>query len=262
MATKIEWADRTWNLVTGCTPVSTGCQNCWAKSMAERMKGKYGYPEDEPFAVTVHRDRAKEPFKWKKGQRVFVSSMGDLFHEDVPPEVQGWVYGVAKQLPQHTFLLLTKRPENMLRLESCVKLHGALDNLWFGTSIENQATADERIRWLLQLHAIAEGIHTWVNYEPALGPICLSPYFPTLQVLEGGQTRRRPGIEWVAAGCESGKARRQADPAWFKAVKNDCVKAGIPFFLKQMDVEGKIYHTPPLDGGRWVQLPEEKKEEK
>ena len=111
--TKIEWAEAAWNPVTGCTPVSAGCANCYARRMAQRLRGRCGYPADEPFRVTLRPDRLDEPLHWHKPRRVFVCSMGDLFHPDVPDEFIDQVFAAMALCPQHTFLVLTKRPEGM-----------------------------------------------------------------------------------------------------------------------------------------------------
>src|SRR5690606_21334656 len=129
--TRIEWADAVWNPITGCTPISEGCENCYARRMAKRLRGRYGYPKDDPFKVTLHPDKLSEPLKWKKPRRIFVCSMGDLFHEDVPFDYITKVFDVmcawrwpnkeAERLgdeslledPGHTFMILTKRPERV-----------------------------------------------------------------------------------------------------------------------------------------------------
>ncbi len=116
MPSKIEWTDETWNPVTGCTPISPGCDHCYAERMAKRLAGRYGYPKDEPFKVTCHEDKMNEPFGWKKPKRVFVCSMGDLFHPDVEPWQQYRIFKNAYDLRnRHTFIFLTKRPIRMLR---------------------------------------------------------------------------------------------------------------------------------------------------
>ena len=185
--TKIEWADAVWNPVTGCTPISEGCQNCYAERMATRLKGRYGYPEDEPFKVTLHPEKLKEPLKWKKPRRVFVCSMGDLFHEQVPDGYIAKVWEVMSNASQHTFLVLTKRPQRMedflARLgwythdrevnpaEAVLDEGGkyTLKNVWLGVTAENQQRADERIPILLQIPAALR----FVSIEPMLGPVVI-----------------------------------------------------------------------------------------
>ncbi len=174
MPTKIPWATETWSPITGCTPVSPGCANCYAAKMAKRLRGRFGYPQDEPFRVTFHPDRLDQPLRWQKPRRIFVVSMGDLFHEDVSRDWLTKVFQTICYAEQHTFLALTKRPLWMIDF-----LHYAqgglpfqapvwpLPNLWLGTSVENQATADERIPYLLRCPAAVR----YVSYEPALGPV-------------------------------------------------------------------------------------------
>lgn len=185
--TKIEWTEYSWNPVTGCTPASEGCQNCYAKRMATRLKGRYGYPEDEPFKVTLHPEKLKEPLKWKKPRRVFVCSMGDLFHEQVPDEYIAKVWEVMSNASQHTFLVLTKRPQRMkdflarlgwyihdrdgYPMEAVLDEGGkyTLKNVWLGVTAENQQRADERIPILLQIPAAVR----FVSIEPMLGPVVI-----------------------------------------------------------------------------------------
>lgn len=203
--TKIEWADATWNPVTGCTKISPACDNCYAERMAKRLAGRVGYPKDEPFRVTLHPDRLDQPLKWKKPKRIFVVSMGDLFHENVPESYIAAIFAVAAAAPQHTFMVLTKRPKRMAAwfqwlsaeyngpcdqnavLQTCFGEYGWADqfddavasmldaawplpNVWLGVTAEDQQRADERIPWLLKCPAAVR----FVSAEPLLGPIDLS----------------------------------------------------------------------------------------
>ena len=196
MPTKIEWAEETWNPITGCTPISPGCANCYAERMSKRLAGRCGYPADEPFRVTVHPDRLNQPFKWRKPRRVFVCSMGDLFHPDVPFEFIDRVFSIMALCPQHTFLVLTKRPDRMREYLTIVKPENAgqdwrrqlyfasgkdqrladgccfrwpLPNVRLGVTAENQEQADKRIPILLQIPAAVR----FVSVEPMLGPVDL-----------------------------------------------------------------------------------------
>ena len=173
--TGIEWCDATWSPVTGCSPISTGCQNCWARKVSKRLRGRFGYPQDEPFRVTFHPDRLEQPQHWKKPRRIFVCSMGDLFHEDVKTEWIEEILRIGAVTPRHTFQFLTKRPERMrdilLEMEDRDGFYGH-SNLWFGTSVENQATADERIPYLLRCPAAVR----YVSLEPLLSAIDIRPY--------------------------------------------------------------------------------------
>jgi protein gp37 len=177
MSTKIEWAEETWNPVTGCTPISEGCQNCYAKRMANRLKGRCGYDADNPFKVTLHPERLDQPLCWKKPRKIFVCSMGDMFHEDVSGDFLYEIWGIMAQCPQHIFMVLTKRPEIMRAWYNDVFLRvnplyrkNPLPNIWLGVTAENQARADERIPVLLQIPAAKR----FVSIEPMLGPIDLS----------------------------------------------------------------------------------------
>lgn len=191
--TSIEWAEKVWNPVTGCTKASKGCRNCYAERMSKRLAGRAGYPEDG-FKVTLHPDKLDEPLRWKKPARVFVCSMGDLFHKDVSDEWIDSILCLMLRAQQHIFLLLTKRPERMAAYFNDIRnntggafarlftqysyasVHGymlalrrgeAFPNLYLGVSIEDQKTADERIPILLQVPAAKR----FVSYEPALGPV-------------------------------------------------------------------------------------------
>lgn len=183
--TSISWAEKPWNPVTGCTPISEGCANCYAKRMAQRLRGRCGYPEDEPFKVTLHPDRLGEPLRMRKPSRIFVCSMSDLFHEDVPDAFINQVFAVMAMRPEHRFMVLTKRPERMKRYsEAQAQLfpHGMLTasgnipwplpNVWLGVTTENQARADERIPILLQVPAAVR----FVSCEPLLGPVDIESY--------------------------------------------------------------------------------------
>lgn len=194
--TKIEWADKVWNPITGCTPVSSGCANCYARRMANRLKGRYGYPKDEPFRVTFHLDRLNEPLRWKRPSRIFVCSMGDLFHENIKPEWIDAIWEVMAACHQHTFMVLTKRPQNIEKLLygvteecGCRELGGGdyLPNVWIGVSCEDQKTADERIPILLQIPAAKR----WVSVEPLLSSVDLLKWLPEKG---GGYDKQRSDV--------------------------------------------------------------------
>lgn len=181
--TKIEWADVTWNPITGCTPISPGCTNCYAKRMAKRLAGRCGYPGDEPFRVTLHPERLDEPLKWKKPRRVFVCSMGELFHEDVPTWMRFEVLDIVLLIKQHTFLILTKRPANMKEFfewyySKAGRTTETIKNLWLGVTAESQEMADERIPLLLQTPAAVR----FVSVEPILGPLDLCKWLFNLRI--------------------------------------------------------------------------------
>ena len=149
MSTKIGWCDETWNAITGCHKISPACDNCYAEKMAKRLGGRFGYPKDNPFQVTFHPDKLEEPFKWKKPRKIFVTSMGDLFHEDVQ---DSWLDLVFQTMVQchpmgHKFLLLTKRPENILNNPNTMRLlqqNLHRNFIWVGVTVENQAMAEQK----------------------------------------------------------------------------------------------------------------------
>lgn len=251
---KIEWTDATWSPVTGCTPISAGCQNCYAARMAKRLAGRCGYPADEPFRVTFHPERLDEPLHWRKPRRVFVVSMGDLFHKDVP---FGWtthVFDAIRDCQKHTFQILTKRPE---RMEEFFNGRGGWRygpppyNVWLGVTVENQDTADERIPLLLRCPAKVR----FLSCEPLLGPVAIRvtrhhdhpsgdptlwwetydyPLSGFCSTKQGGWTDPNyPRIHWVIAGGESGPNARPSHPDWFRSLRDQCAAAGVPYFFKQ-----------------------------
>lgn len=266
--TQIEWADAVWNPVTGCTPISEGCEHCYARRMAYRLRGRYGYPEDNPFCVTLHPERLGEPRKISgDGKRIFVCSMGDLFHPSVPDEFIARVWAVMQLEVRHYFIVLTKRPERLLeiypRLQELMEIHAEdslkqaapctygpwpLPNVWIGVTAENQQRADERIPILLQIPA---AVH-WVSCEPLLGPIDLSPWLKdwscpvcsgTGVVRFGMATKRCPKqchrswkegcqLHWVICGGETGPNARPMHPDWVRSLRDQCQAASVPFFFK------------------------------
>lgn len=296
--TRIEWTEYSWNPITGCTPISEGCQNCYAQRMAKRLAGRCGYPADDPFRVTLHPDKLNEPLKWKKPRRVFVCSMSDLFHEDVPFEFIDYMFAVMGRSQQHTFLLLTKRPERMREylqagryqeiLHIAYKLNfrpeglgKGIDNpndmrwwpnVWLGVTAENQQRADERIPILLQIPAAVR----FVSVEPMLGPVDLSKWLGGTWYCETCECTVDPefvpfseihypcenyldfipGIDWVICGSESGPNHRKTKIEWIRDLREQCISANVPFFLKQMEINGRMVKMPELDGKIWDQFPE------
>jgi len=198
--------------------------------MAKRLRGRYGYPADEPFRVTLHPERLEEPLHWKNPQRVFVVSMGDLFHDDVQRDDILRVWMTMARCPQHTFLVLTKRAERMQRLLS---EWWPLPNVLVGVTAENQAAADERIPLLLQTPAAKR----FVSCEPLLGPIDVAPWLSrSSQAGPDGQFSDRLGhhgcLHWVIAGGETGPGARPMHPDWARSLCDQSQVAGVPFFFK------------------------------
>lgn len=241
MGTDIEWCDETWNPITGCTPISEGCRNCFAKRFAGgRLRGRYGYPAKEPFRVTFHPNRVDDPLKWKKPRRVFVESMGDPFHKDVP---LGWldeIHAVIERCEWHTFMILTKRPERMNKYyEYYYKHKNYLPNLWLGVSVENQLQAS-RITWFIDTPIEIR----FVSVEPMLGPVDIIPWIEaTYCSLDSYRPVATPGINWlswVICGAETGPGARYMDPAWARDLRDQCKAAGVPFFFKKMSGKAPI----------------------
>ena len=226
MPTKIEWASESWNPVTGCTPISEGCRNCYAKRMANRLRGRYGYPADDPFKVTFHPDRLNQPLRWEKPRRIFVVSMGDLFHEDVKYKWIDAIWSRIAKCPQHTFMVLTKRPERMAEFVSEIGIfnYDVLPNLWLGITCENQQAADKRMPIFLQIPA---AVH-FVSLEPLLGDIDLG-----IDIGQGVGDLAIDKLSWCIIGGESGPGARPMHPDWARSVRDQCQSAGVPFFFKQ-----------------------------
>jgi len=244
--TKIEWAQKVWNPITGCSPCAIGCVNCYAKRMARRLAGRYGYPADEPFRVTLHPERLDEPSHWKKPRRVFGCSMGDLFHADVPDTYIKAVFDHAAAT-RHTFLFLTKRPERMASVVARWRKSDDMPpNLWFGISCSTQADLDRNVPHLLRCQAAVR----FLSLEPLLRAIDLCRFIPSWASLLG--------LDWVIAGCESGPKHRHVSLDAFCWLRDQCEAASVPFFLKQAEINGKIMKMPALDGKVWDQLPEVK----
>lgn len=308
--TTIEWCDTSWSAVTGCSPVSEGCERCWAQAYLRRFK--------RGTEVRFHPDKLEQPLRWKKPRVIAVCLMGDLFHEDVPFEFIDKVFAVMVACPQHFFLVLTKRPQRTAEylrsieerpeerdgydcsgyslaprigrlagdIESnrrngfppfdgpgCVlsdRCRLPIKNVGFGVSVENQARCDERILLLLKTPAAMR----FVSLEPLLGPVKL---FGS-QMLELGAAEavtrldcgypscsgvssnpfmiRRDLIHWVIVGAESGPGARPMNLDWVRDIRDQCVEAGVSFFLKQTMLNGKRVSLPELDGRQWAEIPD------
>lgn len=258
---KIEWTDATWNPVTGCTRVSEGCRNCYIeRTPAFRIAGRKF--EHGSTGVQLHPDRLGQPLKWKRSRRIFVNSLSDLFHEDVPDDFILECLTVMAIAKHHTFQVLTKRPHRMLELVSkwCAEdiylyWHAfsgepreidswPLPNVWLGVSIENQETANERIPLLLQTPAAKR----FISAEPLLGPVELSGFVPSCACYENGEPHwdkptwqglftkticDGPQLDWVIVGGESGPGARPMHPDWARSIRDQCQAGGVPFFFKQ-----------------------------
>ena len=229
----IEWTDATWNPVTGCTKVSPGCAHCYAEKITLRFR------RGGPFlpgksSIKLHSDRLRLPFSWRSSRRVFVNSMSDLFHEDIPFSFMLKIFDVMGKTPRHVFQILTKRHEILAELSGSLTWHS---NIWMGVSVENQHWADRRIPKLLDIPAAVK----FLSVEPLLKPVEISSYLP--------------GIDWVIVGGESGHRARPMQVEWARKVRDDCVSAGVPFFFKQWGGRTSKSGGRVLDGRVWDEMP-------
>jgi len=238
----IEWTEATWNPTTGCRKVSPGCDHCYAAKLAKRLKamGSPRYQRDGPdgpgFGLTLHLDKLEEPTRWRKPHRVFVNSMSDLFHRDVPSMFIGAVFETMAQCPQHTFQILTKRPKRMqAEVRRIVEARGILANVWLGVSIEN-----DEFMWRADWLRATPGAVRFLSIEPLLGPV------PSLSL---------DTIDWVIVGGESGVDARPPRTAWIRAIRDRCVGASVPFFFKQWGGRTPRAGGNELDGRTWLQYP-------
>ena len=237
----IEWTEVTWNPVTGCDRVSTGCDSCYALALAGRLKamGLEKYQRDgDPrtsgpgFGVTVHPAALNEPYRWRNPRVVFVNSMSDLFHAKVPLAFVRDVFAVIADTPHHTYQILTKRSTRLRRIAERLEWPR---NLWMGVSVENAEMAS-RIDDLRQVPAAVR----FLSCEPLLGP------------LDGINL---DGISWVIAGGESGPQYRPMELSWARGVRDACQQAGVPFFFKQWGGRTPKALGRELDGRRWDEMP-------
>ncbi len=223
---KIEWTEATWNPVTGCDKVSQGCKNCYAERFAERWRGIPGHHFEQGFDVRLFPERLAIPLQWKRPRRIFVNSMSDLFHEKVPDEFIAQVFATMRTASQHTFQVLTKRPERMAAWREWPR------NVWMGVSIESQDVAS-RADYLDKIQARVR----FVSAEPLLGPLNLRPWLNTRIV------------NWVIAGGESGPEARPMDPIWASDLIVQCAQVEVPFFMKQLggriNKRGAMSDFPP-----------------
>lgn len=214
---KIEWTEATWNPVTGCTKISAGCANCYAKTMAIRLR-HMGHPlYTNGFDVTVQPDHVfDKPYSWRKARRVFVCSMGDLFHKDVPYHAIRKAFDVMINTSRHTYYLLTKRPDRMAQAYWDIVKAEAYDHIWYGTTVENH---DAMIQRLPALGEISSP-NLFVSCEPLLGPVALNGWTNLLS--------------WIIVGGENGgRGSRPMHPSWATDLRNQAIDELIPFFFKQ-----------------------------
>jgi protein gp37 len=260
---------KTWPLAEGCTKVSAGCLNCCAERVFNRW-----HPGVDFSQLRFKPGHLEDPFYWKKPQRILVDFMYDLFHPNMPDKFIAKVFAICKLAYWHTFLILTKRPARMNDLLSCSafwyevtqwvnyfaengpEVPEMFNNVWIGVSVEDQKTADERIPLLLKTPASKR----FVSFEPALGPLDLFwAAGPVFHKAPNFSWQYKKGIDWVICGSESGPGARPMEIDWARSVKEQCQVAGVPFFFKQMQIDGILTHMPELDGKVWDQFPEMEK---
>ena len=245
----IEWTDATWNPITGCTRVSAGCDNCYAATLAHRLLSPIYLAREpvrvtdetraDPFSLRLWPERVSEPLDWSEPRQIFVNSMSDLFHIDVPDEYLRNIFEVMLTADWHIFQVLTKRPA---RAQSLVKRNQDLfdngeipEHIWLGASVENQS-ATYRIRHLQRVPAATR----FLSCEPLIGPI---------------EDLDLTSIHWVIVGGESGVVRRPVDPDWVRSVRDACLSSGVPFFFKQWGGRTPKAGGRKLDGREWSETP-------
>jgi protein gp37 len=240
MSTKIEWVQnpdgtrgRTWNPSTGCSKISSGCKHCYAERMAYRLAGRYGYPADEPFKVTLHPERLKQPHSWKKSLMIFVCSMSDLFHEDIPDDFIFRVVETMENCPHHTFQLLTKRSRRLFEVSD--KITAWPNNIWVGVTVEAKEYK-YRMDDLRKVNALVR----FVSCEP---------------LLEDLGKLNLDGIDWVIVGGESGPRARPIRLEWVAKIRDQCLDKQVAYFFKQWGGVNKSAAGRKLEGREWNQMP-------
>lgn len=227
----IEWTEATWNPVRGCTKVSEGCRHCYAETFAERWRGIPGHPYESGFDLRTVPEVLDLPLRWKRPRVIFVNSMSDLFHEEVPYGFIQAVFDVMKRAPHHRFQVLTKRAKRVAELSAALPWP---PNVWLGVSIEDQANA-HRLAHLLKVPASVR----FISFEPLLGPVDLD----------------LAGVQWVILGGESGPHARPMKADWARALRDRCRRESIPFFFKQWGGKRKDLTGRVLDGAMWDEMP-------
>lgn len=250
--TSIAWTDQTWNPTVGCKRVSAGCDHCYAFALHDQRhiawkRGRFPNAPAQyhkPFSqVQLLPERLNDPLHWRKPRMVFVNSVSDLFHESIPDEFIHEVMRTIMRAPQHIFQVLTKRPDRMLGFFTTYKVYGTLSNLWLGTSVENQAAANERIPLLLLTPAAVR----FLSCEPLLERVVLA-----VSALRAGLSLR--GLDWVIVGGESGAHHRPMDIDWAREIRDQCQALDIAFFYKQGSGPRPGMHEE-LDGVMWREYP-------
>jgi protein gp37 len=230
--TTIEWTETTWNPTTGCTKISAGCKNCYAAVLARRLQAMGQKKYKNGFDLTLHANAVNDPYKWKKPKLVFVNSMSDLFHQDVPLHFIQQVFEVMNNTQKHTYQVLTKRAERLLELSPFLKW---TPNIWMGVSVEDMRVV-ERIDHLRQTSAQVK----FLSCEPLIGPL---------------DSLNLNGIDWVIVGGESGPKSRTMESEWVERVQQQCADQKVAFFFKQWGGVRKKKTGRLLNGRTWDEMP-------
>ncbi|MDO8715841.1 MAG: phage Gp37/Gp68 family protein [Dehalococcoidales bacterium] len=233
ISSSIEWTESTWNPLTGCSKISPGCMNCYAERLSFRLKAMGNTNYMNGFDLALHEDAIELPLKWKKPQMVFVNSMSDLFHEDVPNTFILRIFDVMRRADWHCFQILTKRSERLIEMNNL--LHWA-PNIWMGVSVEND-NYSYRIDHLRDTEAYLK----FISFEPLIGPISNINF---------------DSIDWAIVGGESGPKARVIAPSWVTSIRDQCQTANVPFFFKQWGGFNKKKAGRVIDGRIWAEMPE------
>lgn len=231
----IEWTEATWNPVTGCTPISIGCDNCYARRMAKRLKAMGNANYINEFNVTLHNNMLDRPLLWKKPRLIFVNSMSDIFHDKVPFEFIEAVFATMQKASWHTFQVLTKRPENLKNISPQLKWPA---NVWMGVTVEAQEYM-HRVDLLRHIPAAVR----FLSLEPLLSPI------ENLNLIN---------IDWVIVGGESGPRARPMLSNWVESIQRQCTQSETPFFFKQWGGANKKRAGRILNGKTFSEMPKKK----
>jgi protein gp37 len=235
-ATTIEWTDATWNPVTGCTKISSGCDHCYAERFSERFRGTPGHPFETGFDLTLRPERLEQPLRWREPRMIFVNSMSDLFHKEIPNNFISKVCDTMEKAHWHTFQVLTKRSSLMRNfLRRRYGSERGPSHIWFGVSVED-GSKKSRIRHLQEAPA---GIR-FLSIEPLIGPV------GKLDLTD---------IDWVIVGGESGPRARSMNPDWVREVRDQCVADDVAFCFKQWGGLRPKSGGRDLDGEKWSQFP-------
>ena len=232
----IEWTDTTWNPVTGCTKISVGCDNCYASRFSERFRGVPGHPFETGFDLTLRPERLLQPLGWKRPRMVFVNSMSDLFHKEIPKAHIAAVFETMEKAHWHTYQVLTKRSSLLQKfINDRYRVKPAPRHIWLGVSVEDEKAATR----IAHLQAANAGVR-FLSIEPLIAPV--------------GRLDLT-GIEWVIVGGESGPRSRSMNAEWVIDIRNQCVRAGVAFFFKQWGGFSPKAGGRLLEGREWSQFP-------